>query len=183
MKKSPSIDTPFSASALMSLMTMLCVLLFLRLTLPRKSLLALSRMIAPAPALMVTAPVPETIAPVCVSAPLLRTSSLPSPNCDTLPSTSALMSVMAMLFAPVLASVTAPMKSFPVPSSRIAAAPAVTRVLPPTASTEPLACITAPLVVMARLLPMFRREVPWKSTVVAAFSVRLGTVTVVPSLN
>ena len=58
-----SMVTPDNASAPMSRMAMLFAPLLVRFTAPTKLLAALSSVIAPAPALMLTAPVPVTTVP------------------------------------------------------------------------------------------------------------------------
>ena len=75
---------------------------------------------------------------------------------DTVPKTSAFLSVIEIATPPVLVSDTAPVKSlFPVPTSPIAAPPVVTLVVPPITSVEVPLCVTAdaPELAIVRLPP------------------------------
>src|SRR4029079_669278 len=95
-------------------------------TAPVKLLPALVSVMALAPAVKVAAPAPRAwvIAPVCVIAPLALTVSVPLPTADR-PRLTAFASVKATLFAPLLLSDTAPVKSLPALFSVIALAPAL----------------------------------------------------------
>ena len=101
--------------------------------------------IAPAPAFTVTAPAPAACvsAPVCVSAPFDCSARVPVPTV-TVPSASAFASRSDTAFAPVLARLTAPTKSFATLLSVIAPAPAFTVTAP-----APAACVIAPVCVSA----------------------------------
>ena len=57
---------------------------------------------------------------------------------DTVPKIRSSVSVIAIAFAPVLVSDTAPVKSFAPPVSVIAALPVVTLVVPPITSAPPV---------------------------------------------
>ena len=118
---------------------------------PPKLFCALVSVIAPLPELMAVIPLAVLIAPVCVIAPLAVTVrfAISNVDIDTPPSASALMSVMAMLFAPVLARVTAPRKSLVADVSVIAPAPALMVAAPaPVTIAVPAACRIAPLLVV-----------------------------------
>src|SRR5262245_33360395 len=81
---------------------------------------------------------------LCVTAPLALTVRLP-PTVEA-PSVSALASVIATLFAPLLLSDTAPRKSFVALVSVIAAAPALKLEAPvPVEMFVPPACVIAPV--------------------------------------
>ena len=104
-------------------------------------------------AVIVTAPAPAAcvIAPDCVNAPPAWIPSVPVPT-PIVPSTKALVSRSATLFAPVLVRLTAPPKLFAPSVSVIAAAPALIAVVPVTTS-PPAVSVTAPAFEFATRLP------------------------------
>jgi len=104
-------DTVSSTKVLLSVMEIAFAPVLVSLTAPLKSL-GWVKVITPAPALMMTNPVPEVMAPLWVR-PMQVTVNVPAALAmDTVPSIKALVSVMDMLFAPVLVRDTAPVKSF-----------------------------------------------------------------------
>jgi hypothetical protein len=102
-----------SDRALASLMATVAPVEF-KLTGPVKSLFALARVITPAPALIVTAPVPVVmvVATACVN-PTEVTVKAPAAavSIDTVPKTRPFASLIATLKAPVFVKLTAPVKS------------------------------------------------------------------------
>ena len=143
--------TAESVSAFMSRIEMAFTPLLVRLTAPPKSLPALLSAIAPAPALSDDCPLPVTIAPVCVIAPLVVTARTPAAVgvIDTPPSASAPTSRIVMALAPVLLRLTAPRKSLPTLFSVIAAAPAANVTAPlPLRMAVVEVCVMAPLLVI-----------------------------------
>ena len=134
------------AANLIALETVIATLLapeLFRLTSPVKSLLALPRVITPAPALKVAAPAEDA----CVTAPfwVIPTAfkvRVPLPTLDAARIRSS-TSLTAMLFAPVFDKVTAPPKSLAASLSVIAKLPAL-KLEVPVGVTPPLAWVIAP---------------------------------------
>ena len=131
--------------ALASVTATLFAPVLVKLTAPTKLFAGLVSVIVPAPAFTVTAPAPAACvsAPVCVSAPFDCSARVPVPTV-TVPSASAFASRSDTAFAPVLARLTAPTKSFATLLSVIAPAPAFTVTAP-----APAACVIAPVCVSA----------------------------------
>ena len=154
----PTFETPRMIALASVTATLFAPVLF-RPTAPMKLFAALVSVIAPAPVVNVAAPAPNaaacTIAPVCVMllAPVAVTVSVPDPTPEA-PSTSALASVIATLFAPEFESDTAPVKSLPALVSVIAFAPEVNELVPETVAAP--VCVSAPVVcVNAKLPPLW----------------------------
>ena len=142
-----------SVKALVSLMETLAPVEF-KLTAPVKSLVGVLRVISPAPALKVTAPVPEAwvIAPLWVM-PTAVTVSVPVPRAEV-PKSIAELSVMETLKAPELFKLTEPVKSLlfvrvitPVLASKVTA-PA-----PPAWVMTPLLCVMPTAFTVSVLAP------------------------------
>ena len=128
-----------------------------RLTSPVKSLLALPRVITPAPALKVATPAEDAcvIAPVWVI-PTAFKVRVPLPTLDAARIRSS-TSLTATLFAPVFDKVTAPPKSLAASLSVIAKLPAL-KLEVPVGVTPPLVWVIAPPAVTETF-----RSVDWRS--------------------
>ena len=99
-----------------------------------------------------TLPVPSTKLPEARAVRVPPTLSVPSVR--------ALASVSETLFAPVLARLTVPRKSFPLPIRLMAAAPVVTVAMPPMLSTDPVACVTCDVARIDRSPSALTDDVP-----------------------
>ena len=99
-----------------------------------------------------TLPVPRTKLPVEEAVRVPPIVSVPSVRSD--------LSVSETAFAPVLNRFNVPLKSFPVPSSPMAALPVVTVAMPPMLSTDPFACVTANVAMIDRSPAAATDDVP-----------------------
>ena len=167
--------TPDSDSRPAVRMAILLQPLLVRLTAPRKLLPGLLRSMLPRPAMMVTAPVPVLIAPVCLKSPLLVTVKPPAskavmltPDSDSRPALR-----MAILFAPVLFRFTAPLKLLPALFSVIAPAPALMVTAPVFELIDPV-CVNAPLLVMVSVVPQLMDDMVMPLNA-SAFTSRIDT--------
>ena len=122
-----------------------------RPTEPAKLLPALFSVIAPAPALILTEPVPVLIAPVCeMPVPAVSDSPPVAPAVMFTPDSASAPRVnTAMSFAPVLVRVTGPINMF-APTNAIAPAPALIAAPPVPVTIPALLCVMLPLAVMRR---------------------------------